>query len=217
MRPADQTEATKAGYASFYVSPFQAVGKVITANGSATCTTLKGAVAVVTTGTSDSEAATARVKLNSLSGGCSTTATNLPAGGILYGIATSSPITITSDLSANSCAGLGTSQATTLTITWHYKNSAGVTLAKLTPTTVTFSGFDGLTNGLLEPGFDLPQDSGGTTTATGSFAGTSSQANVFPTQAISRVTKKCGSSTGLTALPLGGPGTATDPTQSITG
>ena len=56
--------------------------------------------------------------------------------------------------SANSCAGLGTSQATTLTITWHYKNSAGVTLAKLTPTTVTFSGFDVLTNGFLEPGFE---------------------------------------------------------------
>ena len=203
------------------VSPFKGPIKVITANGSATCSTLMGAVhfnpPLFTTGTSNTETATIRVRLNGLSGGCLTNATNLPVGGILYGIATSSPITTTSDLSANSCAGLGTSRATTLTITWHYKNSAGVTLAKLTPTTVTFSGFDGLTNGLLEPGFDLPQDSGGTATATGSFAGTSSQANVFATKTSSFITKRCGTSTGLASLPLGGPGTATDPSQSITG
>jgi hypothetical protein len=202
-------------------TPAGAAVPVITANGSATCSTLKGAIhfnpPLFNTGTSNSETASIKVKLNSSSGGCSTTATNLPAGGILYGIASSSLTTTSTDNSANACAGLGTSQATTQTITWHYKSSAGVTLAKLTPTTVTFSGFDVLTNALVEPGFDLPQDTGGTTTATGSFAGTGSQANIFATKTITFITGKCGTSTGMTALPLGGAGTATDPSQSITG
>lgn len=82
---------------------------------------------------------------------------------------------------------------------------------------MTFSGFDVLTNALVEPGFDLPQDTGGTTTATGSFAGTGSQANIFATKTITFIQGKCGSSTGMTALPLGGAGTATDPSQSVTG
>jgi hypothetical protein len=125
--------------------------------------------------------------------------------------------TTTTNNSANACSGLETSRAVTLTISWHYKSSAGVTLAKVTPSTVSFSGFDVLVHGASEPGFDLPQDSGGTSTATGSFAGTSSAANAFAKKTISFITTKCGSSTGLTALPLGGPGTATDPSQAVTG
>lgn len=202
-------------------TPAGASVPVITANGSATCSTLKGAIhfnpPLFNTGTSNSETASIKVKLNSLSGGCSTTANNLPAGGILYGLAKSTLNTVSTNNSANACAGLATSVATTQTITWHYKSSAGVTLAKLTPTTVTFSGFDVLFNSLNEPGFDLPQDSGGTTSATGSFAGTGSQANIFATKTIAFIQKKCGESTGMTVLPLGGAGTATDPSQSIAG
>jgi hypothetical protein len=202
-------------------APATASVPTITANGSATCTTLKGAVhfnpPLFSNGTSNTETATIKVKLNSLSGGCSTTATNLPAGGILYGIATSSITTNTTDNSANACAGLATSQATVQKVTWHYKNSSGVTLAKLTPSTVSFSGFDVVFNTSNEPGFDLPQDAAGTTTATGSFAGTTSEANVFGTKDTTFLANKCGSSTGLTALPLGGAGTAADPSQSVTG
>ncbi len=193
----------------------------ITANGSVTCTTLAGVIhfnpPLLNTGTSNTETATIKVKLNNSTASCSTTATNLPAGGILYGLASSSLTTNTTDNSANACASLGTSQATVQTIKWHYKSSAGVTLAKLTPTTVTFSGFDVLTNASVEPGFDLPQDTGGTTTATGSFAGTSSTANVFASKTISFITAKCAKSTGLAALTLGGPGTASDPSETVTG
>jgi hypothetical protein len=202
-------------------TPGAASVPVITANGSATCSTLSGSIhfspALFNTGTSNTETTTIKVKLNKLTAGCSTTATNLPAGGILYGLATSHIVTTTTDNSANACGGLATSRSTTLTTAWHYKNSAGVTLAKLTPTTVTFSGFDVLTNGGNEPGFDLPQDTGGTTTATGSFAGSSSMANTFANKTITQIAAKCGSSTGLTALSLGGPGTVADPSQSVTG
>jgi hypothetical protein len=202
-------------------TPAAASVPVITANGSATCSTLSGAIhfnpALFDTGTSNTEATTITVKLDSLSAGCSTTATNLPAGGILYGTATSHITTTTTDNSANACSGLATSRSTTLTVTWHYKSSAGVTLAKLTPTTTTFSGFDVLVNGSGEPGFDLPQDTGGTSTTTGSFAGSSSASNVFATKTTGFITTKCGKSTGLATLPLGGPGTAADPSQSVTG
>jgi len=202
-------------------TPASASVPVITANGIATCSTLAGAIhfnpPLFNTGTSNTETSTIKVKLNKLTAGCSTTATNLPAGGILYGKATSTITTTTADNSANACGGLATSRSTTQTVTWHYKNSAGVTLAKLTPTTVTFSGFDVLFNGIGEPGFDLPQDTAGTATATGSFAGSSSTANVFATKTTSFITTKCGKSTGLTTLPLGGPGTVADPSQSVTG
>lgn len=202
-------------------TPAAASVPTITANGSATCTSLSGVIhfnpPLFNTGTSNTETATIKVKLNNLSAGCSTTATNLPAGGILYGSSAATLTTTTSNNSANACASLGTSQAVSLTTKWHYKNSSGVTLAKLTPSTVGFSGFDVLVNGASEPGFDLPQDSGGTSTATGSFAGSSSDANAFAGKPVSFITAKCGSSTGLTALKLGGAGTATDPSQSITG
>jgi hypothetical protein len=169
------------------------------------------------TGTSNTEAASVKVKLNALSAGCSTTATNLPPGGILFGLAAATLTTTTTNNSANACAGLATSQAVSLKISWHYKNSAGVTLAKLIPTTVSFSGFDVLANGASEPGFDLPQDAAGTATATGSFAGSSSDANAFAGKNITYITTKCGSSTGLTALKLGGAGTVSDPSQAIAG
>jgi len=191
----------------------------ITANGTVTCTTLGGKIgfspALHTTGTSNTETSTIKVKLT----GCSATSTNLPAGGIIRGTATSTVTTTTTDNSANACGGLATSRTTVQTIAWTDKSSGGVTLAKLTKTVATFSGFDVLVNNSSEPGFDLPQDSGGTAGATGSFvggdAGSSSEANIFAKKTLSQITAACGTSTGLVKLPLGGPGTATDPSHSV--
>ena len=103
-----------------------------------------------------------------------------------------------------------------MTIAWHYKNSSGATLAKLPSTTVGFSGFDSTVNGASEPGFDLPQDSGGTSPSTGSFSG-SADMNTYAGKTSSFVSTKCGSSTGLTALKLGGAGTGADPSQASIG
>jgi hypothetical protein len=205
------------GVGVFVSTPASASIPTVTANGSATCTNLSGAIhfnpPLFNTATSTSETTTIKVKLNSLASGCSTTATNLAGGGSLYGIASATLTT-----SSNACSGLATSLPVSLKIAWHYKNpSTAVTLDKLVPTTVSLSGFDVLTNAASEPGFDLPQDTGGTSNATGSFAGTSSTANAFAGKTISFITTKCGSSTGLTALKLGGAGTASDPSESITG
>jgi hypothetical protein len=194
---------------------------VITANGTVTCTTLGGKIsfspALHNTGTSNTETATVHVSLK----GCSRTSTNLPAGSIIKGVSTSKLVTTSTNDSANACAGLATSRASTQTAVWHDKNSAGVTLAKLTNSTTHFSGFDILTNGSSEPGFDLPQDSGGTASGSGSFAGTdagaSSEANVFGKKTIAQITAACGTTTGLVSLPVGGPGTAADPSHSHVG
>ena len=90
------------------VTPSGASVPFITANGSVTCTTLKGAVhynpPLFYSGTSNTETMTLKVKLNSFSATCSTTATNLPPGGILYGSATSSRTTTSTNNSANACA-----------------------------------------------------------------------------------------------------------------
>ena len=107
------------------------------------------------------------------------------------------------------------------TIVWHYKSSAGVTLAKLTPTTVPFFDFATLTNDLQELGFDLPSDAGPhpQATATGSFAGLPSDANVFATKTATSLVTKCATATspGLKAMPLGGPGTPSYPSHLIAG
>ncbi len=140
-------------------SPAGASVPTIIANGSATCTNLGGVVhftpPLFAAGTSNTESASFTVNLNSLSSGCSTTATNLPAGGILYGKVTATLTTTTTDNSANSCASLGTSHPLSMTIAWHYKNSSGMTLAKLPSTTVSFSGLDSPTNSASEPGYAL--------------------------------------------------------------
>ena len=192
----------------------------ITANGSATCTNLGGVIhftpPLYAAGTSNTESASFSVNLNSLSSGCLTTATNLPAGGILYGKGTATLTTTTTDNSANSCARLGQTQLLSMSIAWHYKNSSGATLAKLTPTTVSFSGFDDQVNGASEPGFIFPE-AGGTSPSGGSFAGPSSDINVFGEKTNSIIARQCGRSTGLTSLKLGGAGTTADPSQASIG
>ena len=207
------------------VTPSGASVPFITANGSVTCTTLKGAVhynpPLFYSGTSNTETMTLKVKLNSFSATCSTTATNLPPGGILYGSATSSRTTTSTNNSANACAALAEAFPLKWTIVWHYKSSAGVTLAKLTPTTVPFFDFATLTNDLQELGFDLPSDAGPhpQATATGSFAGLPSDANVFATKTATSLVTKCATATspGLKAMPLGGPGTPSYPSHLIAG
>ena len=90
------------------VTPSGASVPFITANGSVTCATLKGAVhynpPLFFRGTSNTETMTLKVKLNSFSATCSTTATNLPPGGVLYGSATWSRTTTSTNNSANACA-----------------------------------------------------------------------------------------------------------------
>jgi hypothetical protein len=194
---------------------------VITANGTITCTALGGKISFVpplfNTGTSNTETSTVHVTLR----GCSSTATNLPAGSIITGTSTSKVVTTTTNNSANACSGLATSRATTQGAVWKDKNSAGVTLAKLTGTTTNFSGFDIVTNGSSEPGFDLPQDTGGTASASGSFVGTdagaASTANVFAKKTAAQIAALCGSALGMAKLPVGGPGTAADPSMSHSG
>lgn len=204
------------------VSPAVGSVPVITANGSVTCTTLGGKIgfspALHATGTTNSDTATVAVTL----AGCTPTSTNLPAGSIIKGKASSTLTTTTTNNSANACGGLTTSRAVKLTVKWSDKNSSGVKLATLTNTVISFSGFDApVVNGVGQPGFDLAQDSGGTASATGSFVGTdagaSSQANVFGKKTLSQLGKACGSATGLTALPVGGAGTLSDPSESVSG
>ena len=203
------------------VTPAVGVVPVITANGTVTCTKLVGKITFVpalhTTGTANKEVSTIKVTL----AGCTTTSTNLPAGSIIKGTATSKITTITTDKSANACAGLGTSRATVQTVVWTDKKSTGVTLATLTKTVAHYSGFDVLSNSLSEPGFDLPQDSGGTASATGSFvgsdAGASSQANIFGKKTATQLGTSCNAGTGLASLLLGAAGTTADPSQSISG
>jgi len=193
----------------------------ITANGTVTCTSLGGKIAfspaLHTVGTTNSDTSTVSVKL----AGCSTTSTNLPAGSIITGKATSTIVTTTTDNSANACAGLATSRATVQTISWTDKSSGGVTLAKLTKTVVSFSGFDILVNGSSDPGFDLSKDSGGTASATGSFLGSdggaSSEANIFAKKTTTQITTSCGTATGLASLALGAAGTVADPSHSVAG
>jgi hypothetical protein len=194
----------------------------ITANGTINCTTLGGKIAfsppLETTGDSNSETASVAVPLK----GCSFTSTNLPAGSIVTGKVTSSIATVTSDNSANSCGGLATSRATTQSVKWTDKNSAGTQLAHIVGTTASFSGFDVLFSPANEPGFDLPQDTGGTVSATGSFTGTdggaTSEANIFAKKTIAQITALCNNETtdGMVKLPVGAPGSATDPSHSLT-
>jgi hypothetical protein len=191
----------------------------ITANGTVTCTTLGGKIgfspALHTTGTSNTDTSSIKVKLS----GCSTTSTNLPAGSVITGTATSKIVTTTTDNSANACGGLATSRSSVQTVKWSDKSSSGVALAHLTNSVVSFSGFDVLVNGSGEPGFDLPQDTGGTASATGSFIGTNngatSEANIFAKKTATQITTTCGKATGMASLALGGPGTASDPSHSV--
>jgi hypothetical protein len=116
-------------------------------------------------------------------------------------------------------------RATVLTIKWVDKNSAGTNIAHVVASTVSSSGFDILVNGLNEPGFDLAKDSGGTASATGSFTGTdsgaSSESNVFAKKTLNQITTSCnsdskyGTTDGLVTLPIGGVGTASDPSHAL--
>jgi hypothetical protein len=209
------------------VSSAGAALPTITANGTVNCAAVGGKVSftppIETFGDSNSDTAAIAASLKA----CTFTSTNLPAGSILSGKVKASIITTTVDNSANACAGLGTSRATVLTIKWVDKNSAGTNLAHVVASTVSFSGFDILVNGLIEPGFDLPQDSGGTASATGSFTGTdsgaSSESNVFAKKTTNQVTASCnseskyGTTDGLVTLPVGGVGTASDPSHALVG
>jgi hypothetical protein len=205
------------------VSSAGATLPTITANGTINCATVGGKISftppIESTGDSNSETAAIAASLKA----CTFTSTNLPTGSILSGKATTSITTTTVDNSANACAGLGTSRATVLTIKWVDKNSAGTALAHVVASTVSFSGFDVLANGLSEPGFDLPQDSGGTASASGSFTGTdsgaSSESNVFAKKTIAQIATSCSSETtdGLVKLPVGGVGTASDPSHALVG
>jgi hypothetical protein len=203
------------------VSSAGATLPTITANGTINCVTVGGKISftppIETTGDSNSDRAAIAASLKA----CTFTSTNLPAGSILSGKVTTSIITTTVDNSANACAGLGTSRATVLTIKWVDKNSAGTALAHVVASTVSFSGFDILVNGLNQPGFDLPQDTGGTASATGSFTGTnsgaSSESNVFAKKTLTQIGTSCSSETtdGLVTLPIGGVGTASDPSHAL--
>ena len=190
----------------------------ITANGSINCTTLGGRMSfsppLETLGDSNSETAGLALNLS----GCSFTSTNLPAGSKLTGKATATVTTTSTDNSANSCGGLATSRATVQTVSWKDRNSSGASLAHIVSTTVNFSGYDYLLSNPT-PGFDLPQDSGGTASASGSFAsidgGALSEANIFFKKTPSQIAAKCNSETtdGLVALALGAHGNVTDPSH----
>ena len=158
---------------------------------------------------------------------CKTTGnTNLPAGSHITGSVTAKITTTTSDNSANSCGGLVTtgSSPKTLKVKWVDKNSSGVVIATLNPTTVTFSGYDAVFNPPTDgsssfPGFDLPQDSGGSSSLAagssfpGSDGGTSSEANAFSNLTVAQISSACGnaSTDGLASLTLAHAGSTVDP------
>jgi len=195
----------------------------IQADGTIHCTTIGGAVkfspADHTTGTTNTENTSIAAKMT----GCTVSgSTNLAAGSVVTGKASSTIVTTSTDNSANSCGGLSAGKPQTLTIAWTSK-VAGVVVQKLKSSTVSFNGFDAVFNGSGDAGFDLPGDTGGTASATptssflGGDNGASSDSNVFGKLSISVLTGKCNSLTGLTALPLGGAGTVLDPSGSTVG
>jgi hypothetical protein len=194
----------------------------VVATGTVNCTTLSGKIAFVppltTAGNSNTETATVGVKLS----GCTPSVTSdLGTGAIITGKAVSTVVTTTTNNTANSCAGLATSVAQTQTVKWKDKNSSGVVLEKLAPSTVHFSGFDVVSGGASNSGFDLPQDSGGTASVAsgGSFAGSdngaTSEANAFTVDTTAQIGALC--STGVAKLKLGGVGAGSDPSHSFTG
>ena len=189
----------------------------IQADGTIHCTTIGGAVkfspADHTTGTTNTENTSIAAKMT----GCTVSgSTNLAAGSVVTGKASSTIVTTSTDNSANACAGLASGKAQSLTIAWTSK-VAGVVVQKLKSTTVSFNGFDAVFNGVGDAGFDIPSDTGGTASATptssflGGDNGASSDGNAYGKLSVSVLTGKCNGLTGLAALPLGGAGTVLDP------
>jgi hypothetical protein len=205
------------------VSSSSASTPPLVANGTVNCTTIAGKIAFVppltSSGNSNSETATVAIKLS----GCTSTASNLPAGSIITGSSSATISSTTSNNTANSCASLGASKAQTETIKWKDKNSSGVTLAKLAPSVVAFSGFDTVAGAGGTAGFDLPNDTGGTASVAsggsfrGSDGGASSEANAFTVDTATQIGTLCGSSTGVAKLKIGGAGAGTDPSHTFTG
>jgi len=189
---------------------------VTTANGTITCKALAGTITFVppieTTGDTNSAKAVVKVTLKT----CTYTSTNIPgAHGTITGAAAATLTTTTTNNTANACSGLATSRAVSLKVPW--KDSNGQALAA---TTVSYSGFDVVANGAFA-GFDLPQDTGGTASELGSFAGTdggaTSQANAFVKSTTTQISTACNGATndGLKTLGLGHAGTVADPSESI--
>jgi len=183
----------------------------VTANGTATCgspgsSAISGTITFsppLKLGGTSPEVTTVNIKEKP----CTTTATNLRAGGKLKGKVKQS---ISSGTSTNSCTGLTTSAPETLTVKWTWKNTAGVALDNVNPTTISFSGYNIVsstnppwtTSG--DEGFQLPGNGsggGGTSSGTGSFLGTdggaSSTAEAFLGLTAAQLSSDCSSSGGL--------------------
>ena len=170
----------------------------VTANGTVACGSNNGTHAVsgikgnitftppLVNGGTASENTTVKIKLKP----CTITGnTNLKkVGGKYQTLKGKVKESISSPTSTDSCTGLQTSAPETLTIKWTYTNtSTGAVLDTVNPTVVSYSGYT--TNASTNPpwasasnaGFQLP-GSGGTASATGSFAtggGASSQAEAY--------------------------------------
>jgi hypothetical protein len=185
----------------------------VTANGTASCgnasTGASGISGTITfapplkNGGTSAEVTTVSIKEKH----CTTTATNLPAGGALKGKVHQS---ISSPTSTNSCTGLTTSAAETLTVKWSWKNTHGVALANVTSTVESFSGYN-IVSSTNPPwtvsgdeGFQLPGNGsggGGTSSGTGSFLGTdgggSSTAVAYLGLTAAQLATACASTGGL--------------------
>jgi hypothetical protein len=185
----------------------------VTANGTASCgnasTGASGISGTITfvpplkNGGTSSEVTTVAIKEKH----CTTTATNLPAGGTLKGKVHQS---ISSPSSTNSCTGLTSSAPETLTVKWSWKNASGVSLATVTPTVESFSGYN-IVSSTNPPwtvsgdeGFQLPGNGsggGGTSSGTGSFLGSdnggSSSAVAYLGLTATQLANDCASKGGL--------------------
>lgn len=190
----------------------------IVANGTIKCTalavTVKFTPPIENTGDTNSAKAVASGTVKT----CTTTATNIGTGTVTGTFALTLTTTSTNN-SANSCAGLASgSRVVSPKVSW--KDSNGKSIA---PSVITFSGYDLVSNATSHPGFDLPQDSGGTVSMTagssfkGTDAGATSQANAYATLTTSQLSAACGNATtdGLASLKLNSAGTALDPGELI--
>jgi hypothetical protein len=96
---------------------------------------------------------------------------------------------------SNSCASLINSRALTIHIAW--------APATIRSTVVTFSGYDAASDAAGREGFILPK-AGGTTTVTGSFAGSdhgaAATAATYSNQTGTQLLTACSASTGLTSI-----------------
>ncbi len=166
-----------------------AMAKAINQPGTLDCSGIKGTVTF--TPPLSFTAQTVKTVISATVSGCT------PTGGGLKPKSGKATSTVT--MSNDSCTGLTGGSTTPQVLKTKWAPST-----KIKPTSITFSGYDIVTNGAGDEGFSLPQASGGTASATGSYvgsdAGASSTAQAFLNETGGQIATQC--NTGISKLTI---------------